>query len=126
MQAAEEPGDHGGQSLGGLALRRDGLELGEATSDIAVAEAAHLVLAAQQGLEELTLFAGQGAECPHRLPAAVAFALTLASNPARFARRVDGLVRQDLHRWGGGREGPFIYHDAKQSVLPLVALAWIV
>jgi len=39
---------------------------------------------------------------------------------------VDGLVRRDLRRWGGGRESSFVYHYAKQSVLPLVALAWVV
>jgi hypothetical protein len=37
---------------------------------------------------------------------------------------VDGLVRLDLRRWGGGRESSFVYHYAKQPVLPLVALAW--
>ena len=39
---------------------------------------------------------------------------------------VDGLVRRDLRRWGGGRESSFVYHYAKQSVLPLVALAWVI
>ena len=29
---------------------------------------------------------------------------------------VDGLVRRDLRRWGGGRESSFVYHYAKQSV----------
>jgi integrating conjugative element membrane protein (TIGR03747 family) len=27
---------------------------------------------------------------------------------------VDGLVRRDLRRWGGGRESSFIYHHAKR------------
>jgi len=35
-------------------------------------------------------------------------------------------VRRDLRRWGGGRESSFVYHYAKQSVLHLVALAWVV
>ena len=35
-------------------------------------------------------------------------------------------MRRDLRRWGGGRESSFVYHYAKQSVLPLVALAWAV
>ncbi len=26
---------------------------------------------------------------------------------------VDGLVRRDLRRWGGGRESSFLYHHAK-------------
>jgi len=39
---------------------------------------------------------------------------------------VDGLVRRDRRRWGGGRESSFVYHYAKQSVLPLVALAAVV
>lgn len=39
---------------------------------------------------------------------------------------VDGLVMRDLRRWGGGRESSFVYHHAKQSILPLFALAWVV
>ena len=35
---------------------------------------------------------------------------------------IDGLVRQDLHRWGGGRESSFVYHYAKKAVLPLVVI----
>jgi integrating conjugative element membrane protein (TIGR03747 family) len=27
---------------------------------------------------------------------------------------VDGLVRRDLRRWGGGRESSFVYHHAKR------------
>lgn len=30
---------------------------------------------------------------------------------------VDGLVRRDLRRWGGGRESSFIYHHAKRYTL---------
>jgi integrating conjugative element membrane protein (TIGR03747 family) len=30
---------------------------------------------------------------------------------------VDGLVRRDLRRWGGGRESSFIYHNAKRYTL---------
>lgn len=39
---------------------------------------------------------------------------------------VDGLVRRDLRRWGGGRESSFIYHWSKRSALPLLVTAWVV
>jgi integrating conjugative element membrane protein (TIGR03747 family) len=39
---------------------------------------------------------------------------------------VDGLVKRDLRRWGGGRESSFIYHWAKRSALPLLVLTWVV
>lgn len=39
---------------------------------------------------------------------------------------VDGLVRRDLRRWGGGRESSFVYHWAKRSALPLLVLAWVI
>lgn len=39
---------------------------------------------------------------------------------------VDGLVRRDLRRWGGGRESSFIYHWAKRSALPLLVLTWVI
>ena len=39
---------------------------------------------------------------------------------------VDGLVRRDLRRWGGGRESSFVYHYAKKAALPLVVLAWVI
>jgi len=39
---------------------------------------------------------------------------------------VDGLVRRDLRRWGGGRESSFVYHYAKKAGLPLLVLTWIV
>ena len=39
---------------------------------------------------------------------------------------VDGLVRRDLRRWGGGRESSFVYHYAKKAALPLVIIAWVV
>ncbi len=39
---------------------------------------------------------------------------------------VDGLVRRDLRRWGGGRESSFVYHYAKKAAIPLVVLAWVV
>ena len=39
---------------------------------------------------------------------------------------VDGLVKRDLRRWGGGRESSFVYHWAKRSALPLLVLAWVV
>ncbi len=38
---------------------------------------------------------------------------------------VDGLVKRDLRRWGGGRESSFVYHYAKKAALPLVVLAWV-
>ena len=38
---------------------------------------------------------------------------------------VDGLVKRDLRRWGGGRESSFVYHYAKKTVLPLVVIAWV-
>jgi integrating conjugative element membrane protein (TIGR03747 family) len=39
---------------------------------------------------------------------------------------VDGLVRRDLRRWGGGRESSFVYHYAKKAAIPLMVLAWVV
>jgi|TARA_R110001592_G_scaffold238751_1_gene498603 integrating conjugative element membrane protein (TIGR03747 family) len=38
---------------------------------------------------------------------------------------VDGLVRRDLRRWGGGRESSFVYHYAKKAALPLIVTAWV-
>ena len=38
---------------------------------------------------------------------------------------VDGLVKRDLRRWGGGRESSFVYHYAKKAALPLVVLTWV-
>jgi integrating conjugative element membrane protein (TIGR03747 family) len=38
---------------------------------------------------------------------------------------VDGLVKRDLRRWGGGRESSFVYHWAKCSALPLLVLTWV-
>lgn len=39
---------------------------------------------------------------------------------------VDGLVKRDLRRWGGGRESSFVYHWAKRSALLLLVLTWVV
>lgn len=39
---------------------------------------------------------------------------------------VDGLVRRDLRRWGGGRESGFIYHWAKRVAIPLAVAVWLV
>lgn len=39
---------------------------------------------------------------------------------------IDGLVRRDLRRWGGGRESGFIYHWAKCVALPLAVGVWLV
>lgn len=38
---------------------------------------------------------------------------------------VDGLVRRDLRRWGGGRESSFVYHLAKKAALPVITMAWV-
>ena len=38
---------------------------------------------------------------------------------------VDGLVRRDLRRWGGGRESSFVYHYAKKAPIPLIIMAWV-
>lgn len=39
---------------------------------------------------------------------------------------VEGLVKRDLLRWGGGRESSFVYHGAKRSALPLLVLTWVI
>jgi integrating conjugative element membrane protein (TIGR03747 family) len=39
---------------------------------------------------------------------------------------VDGLVKRDLRRWGGGRESSFVYHWSKRSALPLLVLTWVI
>ncbi|MDR0770558.1 MAG: TIGR03747 family integrating conjugative element membrane protein [Burkholderiales bacterium] len=38
----------------------------------------------------------------------------------------DGLVRRDLRRFGAGRESSFIYHRAKQLVIPLTVAPWVI
>lgn len=38
---------------------------------------------------------------------------------------IDGLVRRDLRRWGGGRESSYLYHYAKKSVWRFVLVAAI-
>lgn len=38
---------------------------------------------------------------------------------------IDGLVRRDLRRWGGGRESSYLYHYAKKSVWRFVLIAAI-
>jgi len=38
---------------------------------------------------------------------------------------VDGLVRRDLRRWGGGRESSFVYHWGKRMALPMLMVAWV-
>ena len=38
---------------------------------------------------------------------------------------LDGLVRRDLRRWGGGRESSFLYHHAKRWIWPLFITAWV-
>lgn len=38
---------------------------------------------------------------------------------------VDGLVRRDLRRWGGGRESSFVYHYAKKAAIPLIIMSWV-
>lgn len=39
---------------------------------------------------------------------------------------VDGLVKRDLRRWGGGRESSFVYHWAKRTALPFLVLSWVI
>jgi integrating conjugative element membrane protein (TIGR03747 family) len=39
---------------------------------------------------------------------------------------VEGLVRRDLRRWGGGRESAFVYHHAKRLLFPSLLLVWII
>jgi integrating conjugative element membrane protein (TIGR03747 family) len=39
---------------------------------------------------------------------------------------VDGLVKRDLRRWGGGRESSFVYHWSKRTALPLLMLTWVI
>ena len=39
---------------------------------------------------------------------------------------VDGFVKRDLRRWGGGRESSFVYHWAKRSAIPLLVLSWVI
>ena len=39
---------------------------------------------------------------------------------------VDGLVKRDLRRWGGGRESSFVYHWAKRCALPLLVITWVI
>lgn len=39
---------------------------------------------------------------------------------------VDGLVRRDLRRWGGGRESSFVYHYAKKAAMPLIVATWVI
>ncbi len=38
---------------------------------------------------------------------------------------VDGLVRRDLRRWGGGRESSFVYHYDKKAAIPLIIMACV-
>ncbi|WP_026145341.1 TIGR03747 family integrating conjugative element membrane protein [Pseudomonas asplenii] len=38
----------------------------------------------------------------------------------------DGLVRRDLRRFGAGRESGFIYHRARQLILPVAVAPWII
>lgn len=39
---------------------------------------------------------------------------------------VDGLVRRDIRRWGGGRESGFVYHWAKRIALPVAVAVWLI
>ena len=38
---------------------------------------------------------------------------------------IDGLVQRDVRRWSGGRESAFVYHWAKRSTLPLLAMCGV-
>lgn len=39
---------------------------------------------------------------------------------------IDGLVRRDLRRWGGGRESSYLYHHAKNSVWRFVLITCVI
>lgn len=39
---------------------------------------------------------------------------------------VDGLTRRDIRKFGAGRESSFIYHRAKQMIVPLAAAPWVI
>ena len=60
---------------------------------------------------------------------AVRLAILLLATPVfslfALVALVDGLVRRDLRRWGGGRESSFVYHYAKRAALPLIVIAWV-
>ncbi|ECI4532290.1 TIGR03747 family integrating conjugative element membrane protein [Salmonella enterica subsp. diarizonae] len=45
---------------------------------------------------------------------------------AALTGAVDGLVRRDIRRFGCGYESGFIYHHARQRVIPVFFLAWTV
>jgi len=38
---------------------------------------------------------------------------------------VEGLMRRDLRRWGGGRESSFVYHHSKKVLGPSILAAWM-
>jgi integrating conjugative element membrane protein (TIGR03747 family) len=39
---------------------------------------------------------------------------------------VDGFVKRDLRRWGGGRKSSFVYHWSKRSAMPLLVSSWVI
>ncbi len=39
---------------------------------------------------------------------------------------VDGLMCRDLRKFGAGRESSFVYHRAKQAVIPLLIAPWVI
>ncbi|NNA76484.1 TIGR03747 family integrating conjugative element membrane protein [Pseudomonas lactis] len=45
---------------------------------------------------------------------------------ASFTGFVDGLMRRDLRKFGAGRESSFVYHRAKQAVIPLLIVPWVI
>lgn len=45
---------------------------------------------------------------------------------AIFTGAVDGLVRRDLRKFGAGRESSFVYHRAKQTLVPLPVAPWLI
>ena len=61
---------------------------------------------------------------------AVRLAVLLLATPAfalfGLVGLVDGLVRRDLRRWGGGRESSYLYHHAKGSIWRMVLVAWVI
>ncbi|VVN80185.1 hypothetical protein PS834_01022 [Pseudomonas fluorescens] len=39
---------------------------------------------------------------------------------------VDGLMHRDLRKFGAGRESSFVYHRAKQALVPMLIVPWII
>lgn len=39
---------------------------------------------------------------------------------------IEGLIRRDLRRWGGGRESSFVYHHTRRLILPALLAPWVI